>query len=204
MSTPVTPSRSREAESDMDFWQGILAPSDEEEEEQPSKIARINAIQESVERVTRDVMSVAKELGIDDVDAKCSRDIAIRMLESLDRSYAKKLQRRVRHEVIMSGRRTAKKSNPKNSVAEVYSLPRLTKVASEYGLRPEFALDLTTVDETDGVEWDFNQEWIQRKALDKIAKRRGPARRRYETLVYRGIDMHTPTQSRKVLYLRTP
>ena len=30
MSTPVTPSR--EAESDMDFWHGILAPSDEEEE----------------------------------------------------------------------------------------------------------------------------------------------------------------------------
>ena len=70
----------------MDFRQGILAPSDDEEEEQPSKKARINAIQKSVERVTRDVMIVAKELGIDDVDAKCSIDIA----KSLDRSYAKK------------------------------------------------------------------------------------------------------------------
>ena len=152
----MTPSREAEAESDMDFWQGILAPSDVEEEEQPSKRARINAIQKSVERATRDVMSVAKELGIEDVNAKCSRDIAKRMLESLDRSYANNLQRRVRHEVIRSGRRTAKKSNPKNSVAEIDSLPRLTKVASEYGLRPEFALD-STVDETDGVQWDFNQ-----------------------------------------------
>ena len=170
ISTPVTPSREAEAESNMDFWRGILAPSDDEEEEQPSKRARINAIQKSIERVTRDVMSVAKELGIEDVDAKCSRDIAKRMLESLDRSYAKKLQRRVQHEVIRSGRRTAKKSNPKDSVAEIDSQPRLTKVASEYGLRPEFPLDLTTVGETDGVEWDFNQEWIQRKALDRIAK----------------------------------
>ena len=114
MSTPVTPSRSREAESDMDFWHGIMAPSDEEDEEQPSKRARINAIQKSVERVTREVMSVAKEVGIDDVHSKCSRDVAKKMLESLDRSYAKKLQRRVRHEVIKSGRKTARKPNPKD------------------------------------------------------------------------------------------
>ena len=62
--------------------------------------------------------------------------------------------------MIKSGRRTARNSSPKDSVAEIDSPPRLTRVASEYGLRPEFALDLTTVDETDGVEWDFNQEWI--------------------------------------------
>jgi hypothetical protein len=48
-----------------------LAPSDEEEEEHPSKKARINAIQKSVERVTREVMGVAKELGIEDVHSKC-------------------------------------------------------------------------------------------------------------------------------------
>ena len=59
MSTPVTPAR-KEEESDTDFLHGIMAPSDEEDEEQPSERARINAIQKSVERVTREVMSVAK------------------------------------------------------------------------------------------------------------------------------------------------
>ena len=111
-----------------------------------------------------------KELGIDDINSKCSRDVAKTMLESLDRTYAKKLERRIKHEVVKTGRRTAKRSTPKNSVTEVYSPPRLTKVASEYGLRPESALDLTTVDEVDGVAWDFNQEWIQRKAVERIAK----------------------------------
>ena len=52
----------------------------------------------------------------------------------------------------------------------MYSPPRLKEVAAEYGLSPDFALDLTTNDPTDGVAWGFNKDWIQRKALDKIQK----------------------------------
>ena len=35
------------------------------------------------------------------------------------------------------------------------------------GLRPGFALDLTNVDE-DGTPWDFSDEKMQKKAMDKI------------------------------------
>ena len=44
----------------------------------------------------------------------------------------------------------------------------MTKVAADFGLEADFALDLTTYDEVDGEPWDFNEDWIQRKALDRI------------------------------------
>ena len=40
-------------------------------------------------------------------------------------------------------------------VTELYSPPRVTKQAHKFGLLPGFALDLTTIDPTDGKPWDF-------------------------------------------------
>ena len=100
----------------------------------------------------------AAKLGITDVDAKCSREVAKQMLDVLDDDYMKKLQARVEYQVSRGGRRSEKKKKDKRSVGEVYSPPRITQHAEEYGLKPTFALDLTVTDEVDGVPWDFNEE----------------------------------------------
>ena len=87
------------------------------------------------------------------------------------------------------------------------------------------------MDKTDGVEWDFNEEWIQRKALDRIAKTKPGVimvcptcapfsklqawkfprmdNKSVEDLLddgmrhlcFCGTSMHTPAQSRQILYL---
>ena len=55
-----------------------------------------------------------------------------------------------------------------NDISEAYSPARCTAMATKVrGLRPGFALDLTNVDE-DGTPWDFSDEKMQKKAMDKI------------------------------------
>ncbi len=55
-------------------------------------------------------------------------------------------------------------------VAEVYSPPRMTTMASRMGLKAAWALDLTQVDPVDGQMWDLSVKSIQDKA--KAALRR--------------------------------
>jgi hypothetical protein len=52
-------------------------------------------------------------------------------------------------------------------VAEVYSPPRVTKVAAEFGLVPGWSLDLTTVDRH-GVAWDFTRASRRKDARDLL------------------------------------
>jgi len=52
-------------------------------------------------------------------------------------------------------------------VSEVYSPPRVTRLASRYGLAPGTAFDLTTCDEN-GKYWDFDQEERRKRALEVI------------------------------------
>ena len=54
--------------------------------------------------------------------------------------------------------------------AEVYSPPRITKIASDMGLRPAWALDLTTVDPDDGQHWDFTRACMRQKALELLER----------------------------------
>ena len=55
-----------------------------------------------------------------------------------------------------------------NDISEAYSPARCTAMATKVrGLRPGFALDLTNEDEN-GVPWDFSDEKMQKKAMDKI------------------------------------
>ena len=51
-----------------------------------------------------------------------------------------------------------------NDVSEVFSPPRVTKVARQFGLSPGYALDLTNVDET-GKPWDLSDPEMQEKAI---------------------------------------
>merc|ERR1739836_104715 len=52
-------------------------------------------------------------------------------------------------------------------VAEVYSVPRVTTVASKMGLKAGWALDLCTLDEM-GRPWDFTQVDMRNKATRKV------------------------------------
>ena len=65
-------------------------------------------------------------------------------------------------------RRTLRQNGYGKDVAEVYSPPRVTKVASSMKIRPAFALDLTQVDPEDGLPWDFSVEAKRRRCKEKI------------------------------------
>ena len=55
----------------------------------------------------------------------------------------------------------------KTHVSEVCSPPRITARASQHGLQPGFALDLTTIDD-DGMPWDFDNPNKCEKCKRKI------------------------------------
>ena len=52
-------------------------------------------------------------------------------------------------------------------VAEIYSPPRVTLRAKQWGLKLGWSLDLTTKD-SDGKAWDFSKKNMQQRAIDKI------------------------------------
>ena len=52
----------------------------------------------------------------------------------------------------------------KTDCGDVYSPPRITKVAARMGLKPAWALDLTTRDVDDGKPWDFSNKEKRKKA----------------------------------------
>ena len=54
-------------------------------------------------------------------------------------------------------------------MAEVYSPPRVTRMAEQMGLRAGWALDLTTCDD-DGGLWDFDQLEMRNRAIRKLLK----------------------------------
>ena len=53
-----------------------------------------------------------------------------------------------------------------NEVSEVYSVPRVTKVADRMGLKLGWALDICTDDEN-GTPWDFTKVEMKNKAVRK-------------------------------------
>ena len=59
-------------------------------------------------------------------------------------------------------------ANGKHDIAEVYSPPRMTEMARQMNLRPGWALDLTEIDEDDGLPWDLSTEQKRRKAKEKV------------------------------------
>ena len=60
-------------------------------------------------------------------------------------------------------------------VAEVFSPPRVVQMAKNMPslkLIPGFSLDLTTIDEHDGLPWDFNNPVKRKRALDLVDHQR--------------------------------
>ena len=64
-------------------------------------------------------------------------------------------------------RRTLKQNGWNTDVAEAYSPPRVTKVASDMKLRPAWAFDLTEIDPEDGLPWDLSDPVKQARAKKK-------------------------------------
>ena len=65
-------------------------------------------------------------------------------------------------------RRTAKQTQGKMDVAEVYSPPRITAMARTMGLKDGWALDLTETDPDDGEPWDLSVKAKREKAKKKV------------------------------------
>ena len=57
-------------------------------------------------------------------------------------------------------------------IAEAYSPPRMTLMAEEFGLRAQWALDLTEYDRDDGEPCEFNVEAKRNKALELLHRDR--------------------------------
>ena len=57
----------------------------------------------------------------------------------------------------------------KMEVAEVYSPPRVTRMAEQMGLRAGWALDLTTHDD-DGRAWNFDQLEMRNRAVRRLLR----------------------------------
>ena len=57
-------------------------------------------------------------------------------------------------------------------VAEIYSPPRATARASQFGLTPGFALDLSVNDPDDGMPWDFDEKAKRDKARRLLQEQR--------------------------------
>ena len=119
-----------------------------------------------------DVISIrtdfAKERNLDP-QTKCSTEIAREIIKSLDAKHARKLKMfedSARNEMDQAvGSRT-------RGIAEAYSPPRMTKLAHEFGLRAQWALDLTECDRDDGEAWDFNVEEKRLKAVAMLHRDR--------------------------------
>ena len=66
-----------------------------------------------------------------------------------------------------------RRSACRRMVSEVFSPPRVTKYLSKYPSRyliPGFALDLTTIDETDGQPWDFDLPEKRQRAIERVRR----------------------------------
>ena len=95
-------------------------------------------------------------------DQRCTRALAREMIEELDKRHAARLERHKderQNETCPEKRRTG-------GIAEAYSPPRLTEVSAEFGVKPRWSLDLTTVDPDDGEPWDFNNPAKRLKAVE--------------------------------------
>ena len=103
---------------------------------------------------------LAKVSKVDEAQARCPADTARRRMAEIDQRKTKRLK--IQAERISTRRR---KTVTEPSVAEVYSPPRLTKIAQEHGLHALWALDLTGHDPDDGLPWDFRDPAKREKVM---------------------------------------
>ena len=116
-----------------------------DEDEPPAASRRVGAMHNTIADVIRVKSVFAKKTGRAP-QAKCTRKIAKEIIGDPDRKHARRLK---------SFEATAKndaygQEKSSRGIAEAYSPPRMTLVAREFGLKPRWSLDLTTVDRDDG------------------------------------------------------
>ena len=94
-----------------------------------------------------------------DAGALCNREVFKSMIDDLDRVCTRKVMKKLAKD--------AAKKEVKKDIAEAYSPPRMTAVASRLGYAEGFAMDLTTQD-TDGKKWDLACKEMQTRALKRL------------------------------------
>ena len=118
-------------------------------------------------RIQESIDAVWKQMDNSGTAKRCSKEDVARVLEELDNMQQEQevLNHRQRRSQIR--RLSREKGAQPGSVSEVYSPPRIAKMAKEMGLKSGWSLDLTTED-ADGKAWDFNDPDMKRRAVKKI------------------------------------
>ena len=109
-----------------------------------------------IDRVERDLVGMLNKLG----EIKSNKDVK-RIIERLGQTA------KLKGKKISPIQRPSTHHPGKDDVAEMYSPPRVTAMASTVGMKPGFAIDLTQVDE-DGEPWDFTCAEKRKRAEAKI------------------------------------
>ena len=127
----------------------IGAPSEEPRGETPKGDSKID-------QVENEIKGMLAQLGT----IKNASDVR-KIIDKLGQSKG------LKHKVKQM-QRPSMRNTGSNDISEAYSPARCTAMATKVrGLRPGFAIDLTTADEN-GVPWDFSDDKMQKKAMDKI------------------------------------
>ena len=127
-------------------------------EEPGGKRQRLSLIEESAKNVIGHLLRT----GVPEAGLLCKKEAFQQIIRSLDESWTRKIAKKILRDENINLHDAKKEDNI--SVAEVYSPPRMTKAAEKLNMKPEFALDLSTIDE-DGNPWDFSSPKIREKAL---------------------------------------
>ena len=127
-------------------------PEPEEPQAKRSRLAHI----ERKERALEELANCINMLN----DLKKKNDVK-EIMKMLEKSEAFELPKNRRQRRTMN-------CQGKHDISEVYSPPRITKMARKMGLRAGWALDLTQVDSEDGQPWDFSVKAKRVKALHKL------------------------------------
>ncbi len=154
---PEQPKASGPAEDD--------AESEDEGNKQPTpKRQKMDLLEhesrrDRIERSLKNIMEGMIRSDTPMISVLCNHEIFKEMLDELDKTCTRKLQRQLRRKV--AAQKTAV------DVAEAYSPPRLTDMAEKLGYKKGFALDLTEKDEG-GRAWDLSVKEIQDDAIRRL------------------------------------
>ncbi len=143
---------------------------DAEKDEPSSKRPRIANIMNLQTLVARDLAGITNPVreelvkSINQVQQIKRSSVVKEIIEKLEKVSQSKMPK------IRDVKREILRQAPGMEVAEIYSPPRITKMANQLGMSGGWALDLTEIDEEDGKPWDFTDISKRKKALQRVEK----------------------------------
>ena len=150
-----------DSDADEDIQRGLFAPdSDDNESEAEDPDPKIAAAEDPTHAVERPEKRMRLSM-LSTLNAVMNKPDVKKIIRELEELPELKLPNHRQ-------RRTLKQNGYGSDVAELYSPPRVTKIASDMRLDPAFALDLTTIDPDDGMPWDFTVKAKRDKAKKKV------------------------------------